>query len=74
VQGTQEDMKRRVENVRKIQAVENELKAAILMLGEHLINLVEAMIEREISKSMQRKGPEQKTARLMLRKHMINLI
>jgi hypothetical protein len=28
------------------------------MLGERLINLVKAVIEREISESMQRKGPE----------------
>jgi hypothetical protein len=28
------------------------------MLGERLINLIEVVIEREISKSMQRKEPE----------------
>jgi hypothetical protein len=31
-----------------------------LMLREHLINLVEAMIEKDISESLQRTEPEQK--------------
>jgi hypothetical protein len=66
-------MKRRVENARNIRAAENESKATSLMLRKHLINLVEAMTEREISESMQRMGPEQKVVSLMLRKHLINL-
>jgi hypothetical protein len=73
MQGTQEDMKRRVENVRKKRVAENESKATSLMQRKHLINLVEAMTKRDISKSMKRMGPEKKVASLMLRKHMINL-
>jgi hypothetical protein len=48
-----------VENVGSSQA-ENEQKAASLMLRKHLINLVEAIIERKISESLQRTEPEQK--------------
>ena len=65
-------IKRRVENVR-ISPAENEMKAVSLMLRKHLINLVEAVTEREISESMQRTRPEQKVMSLMLRKHLINL-
>jgi hypothetical protein len=43
------------------------------MWRKHMINLVEAMIEKEISDSMQRAGPDKKATRLMLRKHLINL-
>jgi hypothetical protein len=56
------EYERRVENARTSPA-ENEQKATSLMLRKHLINLVEAMTEREISESMQRTGPEQKVAR-----------
>jgi hypothetical protein len=74
VQGTRGNVKRRVENAhRKNIPAENEQKATSLMQRKHLINLVEAMTEREISESMQRMGPEQKVASLMLRKHLINL-
>jgi hypothetical protein len=57
MQGTQEDMKRRVENARNT-LVENEPKVTSLMLRKHMINLVKAMTEREISESMQRTRPE----------------
>jgi hypothetical protein len=73
VQGTQENKRRRVENARNIRAGENESKATSLMQRKHLINLIEAMTEREIYESMQRMGPEQKAMSLMLRKHLINL-
>jgi hypothetical protein len=62
-----------VENARNSPA-ENEKKATILMLRKHLINLVKAMKEREISESMQRMRPEKKVASLMMRKHLINLV
>jgi hypothetical protein len=61
-----------VENARSSPA-ENEQKATSLMLREHLINLIEAVTEKEISESLQRTRPEQKAASLMLRKHLINL-
>jgi len=70
VKGTQENVKRRVENARNT-PTENEPKATSLMLRKHMINLLEAMTERKISKSMQRTGPEQKATSLMLRKHLI---
>jgi hypothetical protein len=38
----------------------DEQKVTSLMLREHLINLVEAMTEKEISESLQRTEPEQK--------------
>jgi hypothetical protein len=44
------------------------------MLREHLINLVEAVIEKEISESMQRIRPDQKDMSLMQGKHLINLV
>ena len=40
--------------------MDDEHNAMRLMLGEHLINLVEAMTEKEISKSLQRTKLEQK--------------
>jgi hypothetical protein len=43
------------------------------MLREHLINLIEAVTEKKISKMLQRPGPEKKATSLMLRKHLINL-
>jgi hypothetical protein len=73
VQGTQEDMKRRVENERKKRVVENESKATSLMQRKHMINLVEAMTEREISESIQRTRPKQKVTSLISSKHLINL-
>jgi hypothetical protein len=39
---------------------DNEQKVASLMLSEHLINLVRAIIEREISESSQITEPKQK--------------
>jgi hypothetical protein len=51
MQGTQEDMKRRVENVRKIWPAENESKATSLMQRKHLINLIEAVTKRKIFES-----------------------
>jgi hypothetical protein len=53
MQGTQENVKRRVENARNTPG-ENEPKATSLMLRKHLINLIEVVTEREISESMQR--------------------
>jgi hypothetical protein len=72
VHGTRGNVKRRVENAKSIPA-ENEQRATSLMWRKHLINLVEAMTDREISKSMQRTEPERKVANLMLRKHLVNL-
>jgi hypothetical protein len=43
------------------------------MLKKNLINLIEAIIDREIYESMQRTRPEQKVVSLMSRKHLINL-
>jgi hypothetical protein len=51
------EIKRRVENVRSSPA-KNGKKVASLTLGEHLINLIKAVTEREIHESIQRKGPE----------------
>jgi hypothetical protein len=39
---------------------DHEHKATSLMLREHLINLIEAITEREISESSQRTEPEKK--------------
>jgi hypothetical protein len=52
-------IKRREENERSSLA-DDEQKAMSLMLRENLINLVEAMTEKEISESLQRTKPEQK--------------
>jgi hypothetical protein len=73
VQGMQENVNRRVENVRNT-PTENESKATSLLLRKHLINLVEAVTERETSESLQKARPEQKTTSLMPRKHLINLV
>jgi hypothetical protein len=67
------EKRQREENGKRRTPTENESKAKSLMRRKHLINLVEAMTEREISKSMQRMRPQQKAASLMLRKHLINL-
>jgi hypothetical protein len=44
-----------------------------LMLRKHMINLSEAVTDREIFESMQRMGTEKKVASLMLRKHLKNI-
>jgi hypothetical protein len=74
MQGTQEYMKRQVENVRNIQVVENKLKATSSMRRKHLKNLINAMKEREIYESMQRTRPKQKVVSLMFKKHLISLV
>jgi hypothetical protein len=38
-----------------------------------MINIVEAMIERDISESIQRTRPKQKVTSLISSKHLINL-
>jgi hypothetical protein len=53
MQGTRGNVKRRVENAKNIPA-ENEHRATRLMWRKNMISLVEALIDREISESMQR--------------------
>jgi hypothetical protein len=72
VQGTQENIKRRVENVRKT-PIKNDSKAMGLMLMKNLINHIEAVKKRETSESFHKKGPTEKETILMQRKHLINL-
>jgi hypothetical protein len=72
VQGTQGKVKRRVENERKIRA-ENEKRATCLMKIKHMINLIEAVTERETFEGIQSLGLEWKFMSLMLRNHLINL-
>jgi hypothetical protein len=61
------------ERERESSPVENKQRVVRFMLREHLINLIEVMIEKEIYESLQRTRPEHKVASLMLRKHLINL-